>query len=199
MALPTEVKQGLYIRAGRVGNKVPSVGSMYSNITGNNATRKEVWGNCTYIPPGGGQNTPAYLINANLPANFMFIGNIPNGVAIGVIPKAYLTFPIYVFSDNFGGCQFHIVSSQNAVAFLHVYRGRGTVAQYGLSNGWTYIDKIESANVPAIANAAQTGQAPDVGAFAYIAAGSNIAECCFLEFAGGGRVHQVHAHKAVTF
>jgi len=199
MALPAEVQQGLYIRAGRVANKVPNIGQSYSQITG--VERKSAWGNCNYVAVGA-PNTPAYRITDGLPANFLFISNIGNGVALGIVPRAMLTAPIYVFSDNYGGCQFHIASSADAVAFLHVYRGGGGVANYTLGAGWTPRGVLHSNTVPAIGGPPQVINGrpviKDVGSFAYIAAGTTTAECCFLEMTQG-QIDQVHGHTPVNF
>lgn len=56
----------------------------------------------------------------------------------------------YVRSDNFGGCEWHILENEqyDFLAFLHVHRGNGgNVAQYTTGPGWKLIDWRQSSNV----------------------------------------------------
>jgi hypothetical protein len=78
--------------------------------------------------------------------NYWYIPQAPAGhahfcvVPCGAGPEAY------VVSDNYGGCEYHEAynAGLNILAFFHVYRGGGGVAQYQLSNGWVQRSVIRS-------------------------------------------------------
>jgi hypothetical protein len=52
----------------------------------------------------------------------------------------------YVISDNYGGCEYHEAynAAYNILAFFHVFRGGGQVAQYQLAPGWVQRSVIRS-------------------------------------------------------
>ena len=55
----------------------------------------------------------------------------------------------YVISDQFGGCEYHELynASKNLLAFLHVYRGDGTIAKYDIAPGWALRSVKRSAEI----------------------------------------------------
>jgi hypothetical protein len=189
MALPPEIANGLYVRSGRVKAKVSDIGG-HSQITGNNVTRYSAWGNCTHVAAGGGANTPCYQITDNDPRNFLFVADKQGGVGVGIVPN--MAINIYVLSDNYGGCEWHVLSrnDHSAAAFLHVYRGGGVTAGYNLAGGWTHRGTLQSSNVGVQANSS-------IVSFAYVAGGSNVAECCFMRLNNQGMVIGVHEYQQV--
>jgi hypothetical protein len=76
---------------------------------------------------------------ANVPPdNFRFIPAVPNTVSYCVVPGVGGVNPVYVISDQYGGCEYHELynAALNALAFLHVYRGGGIITPYNLNAGW---------------------------------------------------------------
>lgn len=57
----------------------------------------------------------------------------------------------YVISDNYGGCEYHEAynATHNMLAFFHVFRDGGAVAQYQLSPGWVQRSVIRSQAISA--------------------------------------------------
>ena len=55
----------------------------------------------------------------------------------------------YVISDNFGGCEWHVLKNADwkLWAFIHVHRGNGTTATYTMAPGWTLHDVRRSSNI----------------------------------------------------
>lgn len=55
----------------------------------------------------------------------------------------------YVISDNFGGCEWHILknSAFKVWAFIHVHRGDGATATYDMAPNWELHDVRRSANI----------------------------------------------------
>ncbi|MCB9957354.1 MAG: hypothetical protein H6843_01950 [Rhodospirillaceae bacterium] len=73
-------------------------------------------------------------------ANYWYIPQAQTGQAnYCVIPCLLTAADAYVISDNYGGCEYH--EAYNAhyrlLAFFHVHRGDGKIAQYTLAPGWT--------------------------------------------------------------
>lgn len=201
MPLPHELAPGLYINglAKAMQDDRPT-GKNHSQIGGNNVSREEQFYTCTYLPPQAGvQRRPAYQITANNPnllkRNFLYVSNFESGVAMGILPRALVD--THVFSDNFGGCEFHVLSRQGGVAaaFLHVYRGGGKTVQYTIdpNSDWEHRATLQSSVVTAGLNTMAT-----VVAYAFVPAGGRVAECCFLTMDSQYRVSGIHGHTTVN-
>ncbi|BBO86236.1 hypothetical protein [Desulfosarcina ovata] len=196
MALPAEVKKGLYIN--RLLSLLSTPGSRaqqssHSQFTGNKVYRYTAWYNCTYVAAGGGARTPCYRLSKNNPRNFLYVGNIQGGVAVGIVPKR--TSPFYVYSDNYGGCEWQILARKDgtAAAFLHVYKGAEGLANYTLGGNWELRGKVESSPVAKI-----VGQTKNIISFAYVASGWTFAECCMLATdKQDGTVDSIYEYKAI--
>jgi hypothetical protein len=197
--LPPEIANGLYINGlpnARIAD--PPKGNAHSQFTGVNVTREESLYTCTY-DAGPGARRPGFQIAANDPnflsRNFLFVSNIVSGVAVGIMPRP--TVNSHAFSDNYGGCEFHILARAGgaAIAFLHVYRGGGVTAQYTIApgSGWTLRQIVPSA--PVVAAHGTTGS---IVSYAYVAAGSNFAECCMLVLDNQGMVSSIHQYHSVN-
>lgn len=194
MALPAAIANGLYISGiGGLAStpRTAPGGSPHSQITGASVTRHAVWYNCAHLAAGGGARTPGFRMTDNDPRNFLYVGNIPNGVAVGVAPTRAIN--MHVYSDNYGGCEWHILSrnDHSAAAFLHVYRGDGVTAGYALAGGWIHRGTVQSAPVVAL------GLAGSIVSYAYVASGSNVAECCMMRLNQQGTVVGVHEYQQV--
>jgi hypothetical protein len=134
MPLPTEVVPGLYF------NAVMSPGPVKPNngIGGTNVDWLQRFYNCQTVSPPG-LRTPRFQVSDGSPRNFLYVSNCV-GVAYGVLPRLAAGKQMHVVSDNFSGCEFHVVSRTNgtAAAFLHVYRGGGAPAPYTLDATWAH-------------------------------------------------------------
>ncbi len=79
--------------------------------------------------------------------NYWYIPQAPAGCAHFCVVSCAGGGPdAYVVSDNYGGCEYHEAynANFNILAFFHVYRGGGTVAQYQLAPGWVQRSVIRS-------------------------------------------------------
>jgi hypothetical protein len=121
--------------------------------------------------------------------NFMYINHVDNGVAAGVLNSRLVDQ--YVYSDNFAGCEFHVLAKegQKKGAFLHVYRSNGRTITYGADEGWFIRASIPTAGL------LQPGKGLSIVAFAFVAGGSNKATCGVLSLDNKGMVARVEAKK----
>jgi len=201
MALPPEVKAGLYI------NGIPSAKTnlsptdyKHAAFTGTSVSRAEQFYTCKF-DPGPGPRRPGYQISANkqdlLGNNFLYVENIQGGVAAGILP--IVGGDRYVYSENYGGCEFHVLAKAGggSAAFLHVYRGGGALANYTITagSGWTLRGTIQSA--PVVAVSGGMGGASIVS-FAFVPNGLHVAECCMLTLDNQGMVTGVHQYQQVN-
>jgi hypothetical protein len=79
--------------------------------------------------------------------NYWYIPQAPSGTArFCVVPCAGGGAEAYVISDNYGGCEYHEAynAAHNMLAFFHVHRGDGGIAQYQLAAGWVQRSVIRS-------------------------------------------------------
>ena len=113
-------------------------------------------------PIAGGTNN-AFKGHANWAANVLQFANAPVD-NYWYLPQAgandvnWCTLPMiaagqfYVVSDNFGGCELHVLHNAlaNQYAVMHVFRGGGAVAAYVLSPGWALISTKRSQQIALI-------------------------------------------------
>ena len=190
MALPPEIAVGLHITGiVRNMNCAPHQQNPPGGITGNNVMLYEARVNCVHRAPAVPvvpRRPDYYLTDAN-PRNAVFVDNINNGVAVGLAPPN--PNATYAFSDQFGGCQWHILSNGGfppTAAYMHVYRGQNVVAPYNLGGGWIHMHTMHSNNVAVVHH---TGS---ITAFTYRAGGANAVDCCMLHLDGHGRVDGIY-------
>lgn len=190
MPLPAELVNGLYVNGlPAAKNARAPVDDTHSQFTGANVKRQEQFYNCAYAP-GPAPRRPGWQITDADPRNFLFVGNIQNGVAIGILPKR--TFSTHVYSDNYSGCEFHVLSRADgtAAAFLHVYRAGGVAHDYTLGGNWVLRGTVASVGL--------AGPGRNIAAYAYVAAAVPwTAECCMLELDNTGML--TATHNAATF
>ena len=110
---------------------LPAAAAPYVPINGAAVVNQSTAGNAAWAA-----NT-LQIANAG-PVNFRFIPAVPNTVSYCVVPGHGAANPIYVISDQYGGCEYHELynAAQNALAFLHVYRGGGVTTPYNRNAGW---------------------------------------------------------------
>ena len=80
--------------------------------------------------------------------NYWYVPQAPSKVSYCVVP-CYGRGDAYVISDQFGGCEWHVLQNDQfrLLAFLHVSRGHGETAKYQMAPGWRLIQERRSANV----------------------------------------------------
>ena len=196
MPLPTEIAAGLYINgiSGLTSQpKTKPRGDAYSQISGAQVTQLSAWYHGAFLPAAAVPRRPALQVTDADPRNFLFVGNIENGVAVGILPA--LGRDVHVYSDNYGGCEWHVLSSANkaAAAFLHVFKDSGALAQYNLGGDWTQRGVLQSSAI-----ATQVGYGSSIVSYAFVANGSNTAECCFLVLNNQGMVTAVHQQTTIN-
>ncbi len=198
MALPAQIAAGLYFNGlpGARSTEGPTGGPMTS-ITGVKVARSDAFYTADYAP-GPGVRRPSYQIAAGDPVasrrNLLFVNNIANGVAVGLLPRR--SVDTHVLSDNFGGCEFHILAKDDgsSAAFLHLYKGLDGTASYAIKpgSGWTLRAALDSGPT-----AAEFGTGGTIVAYSFVSAGSSTAECCFLVLDNQGRVTHIRQYTAV--
>jgi len=189
MPLPAEVVAGLYLNGlSKARDGLPATKN-HSEITGVNVTRDEQFYNLAY-DPGPGARRPGYQVTDSNPRNCLFVNNIPNGVAISVLPRT--ATDTYVFSDNYAGCEFHVITraDHSAAAFLHVYRTGGIAHPYVLGGNWVLKGTVQSVGL--------AGVNASVVSYAYVPAATWIAECCMLVLNNQGMVTAVHRAVSIA-
>jgi len=196
MPLPVQIKSGLYINGlgGLLsGSSTSPGGHEHSLITGPNVTRNEVWYNGRFLHAGTGNRTPALQLSNNNPRNFLFVKDIQNKVAVGIAPKRPLD--IHAYSDNYGGCEWHILSKNNgeSVAFLHVYRGGGQCVKYYLSEGWEKRGTLESSKVMP-----RKKMGESIVSYSYWSSGSNYVDSCFILLDQQGKISDILEYKHIN-
>lgn len=193
MALPDEVAAGLYLNGLPAAKQTRQPGGAdHPRITGDNVTRLRARYNLQY-QAGPGDRRPGYRITDSSPRNILFVGNIENGIAIGrmSMPPAQDT---HVYSDNYGGCEWHILSRPGkSAAFLHVYRGGGATVAYAMAGGWNHRGTIESG--PIAQRIGMNGGS--IVSYAFVAAGSTRAQCCMLVLDNQGCVSSVEEEQEI--
>jgi len=199
MALPPEIQIGLYfdgIAKARTGpNKTTK--NDHIGITGTNVKLYESRLNCALVAAGNGNRTPKFDITDGNPRNFVFVDNIPQGVAIGIVPASQAA--THVLSDQYGGCKWHILSDgQGNAAFLHVYAGGGTTTPYNMAGGWALKQIIPSGPVARMYQDKTLGiPTGNVVSYGYRAGGSQTVEVGMLVLDGMGRIKGIHLTKQV--
>ena len=198
MPLPAHIQNGLYIiGVGKIRTNLMQK-QTHTTITGNNVKLQQARANCVYMT-GPGRNNPGLFV-ADFPTrNFVLVDNITNGVAIGNVPVG--TTATHVYSDKFGGCQWHIVSDDNHnAAFLHVYRGGNfkNGVPYNL-NGWHHRQTFHSRDAVRVLSANFTQQVTGtLAAYSYRPGGSNQVEFCWLVQNQHGMVTNFLGHQTVA-
>jgi len=99
-------------------------------VTANNTEFRAKMGNAAWA----GNTFTVSNIGVN---NYWFIPAIVDRVSYCVVSAAG-SGDAYVVSDQYGGCEYHVLynATHNLLAFLHVYRGDGATTQYTLAPGW---------------------------------------------------------------
>jgi hypothetical protein len=134
--------------------------------------------------------TPDRKYNVDKPGcapvtNFLYVGHTQNGVAAGV--ALLIDDDLHVYSDNFSGCEFHVLAQTGGTAaFLHVYRTGGQAVPYTLDSKWH-----RKAVIPTGGIVTKDTVGISVVAFAYVARGSKIAQCRVLILDKQGKVADV--------
>ncbi|MEM9101380.1 MAG: hypothetical protein AAGB12_03585 [Pseudomonadota bacterium] len=71
------------------------------------------------------------------PKNYWYIPAQVDAISYCVIDPRNKNKKLYVVSDNFSGCDFHVLGhSSGKLAFLHVYRNQGGAVSYTPKTGW---------------------------------------------------------------
>jgi hypothetical protein len=156
-------------------------------VRGEKVGRKDAWLSCEVT----GQ-TGAYRYNVSPPGNcvmmtnFLYVGHTRDGVAAGV---AVIAEGLHVYSDNFGGCELHVLAQSGGTAgFLHVYRGTNSKVRYVVNPGWDLRAIIPTGGI------VPDNMGMSIIAYAYVAKGSKIAQCRVLTLDQNGEVRKVQTH-----
>lgn len=83
--------------------------------------------------------------------NYWYVPAVPKKVSYCVVPSN-LAGPrknVYIVSDQFGGCEYHVLKNEalSLLAFLHIYRGEGKTVQYKKADGWEEVYQRRSASL----------------------------------------------------
>lgn len=89
-----------------------------------------------------------FVVSGEGLVNYWFIPAVHGQVSYCVV-HCNGSGPAYVISDQYGGCEYHeLYNAQfKQLAFLHVYRGGGTTAQYTIAPGWQLRSVKRSARI----------------------------------------------------
>ena len=114
----------------------------HSPVTGGNDAEEAECGHAEWV------NGSTLEISGKGRINYWYIPPVEGSVSFCVLLPDTLKIGGYVFSDNYGGCEYHelINLSTMELALLHVYRGDGKLAHYTPGPNWRLKRKLESMN-----------------------------------------------------
>jgi hypothetical protein len=116
----------------------------FAPVTGGNEIHAAREGNLSWV------GNKMEISNNGL-VNYSYIPAVEKGVSYGVVDQGAGGGEFYVFSDQYGGCEYHQLfnPTTNQTAFLHVYRGDGIVTSYMRAAGWKMVNILRSAKIAA--------------------------------------------------